>query len=388
MLLFLTIYNILRLVSSAILVSDAAAGNLMARQWFFEFAWPFGFGAFALYLIGIAQTLADSHKAISTGWLPSPLIVDIVGSSIFLAPIIINEPTSVITGYLSTYNVRAADILVRVHYSVWAVHCVALTTTVMYSGMRLVRILNTHLEKINPGGPRYDGIKTGIVKIRAVMLCIAICLSTFAAMMVLYSILRDKIMTSTVGNMALSGVWMLLGPVTTFFVECAVAFTPKSANIFKFGSKSTSSNEKSANIYETEYTSTFANNEVGTLSRNAFDDLKQQQLQHQQQQKQNIYDTHKSTAAVKILNGGDEIDLGRSYSTGNTRSNNIAEVSLVALAQEHHKQTKQQQYTKQQQIHSIQHSGSTSAQTSVTDEDIVRSHGYSSNISLIANGHP
>ncbi|KAI9275792.1 hypothetical protein BDA99DRAFT_496462 [Phascolomyces articulosus] len=370
MLLFLTIYNIFRLLSSAILVSNVADGNIMARQWFFEFAWPFGLGGFVLYLIGIAQTLADSHKAIATGWLPSPLVVDIFGCTIFFAPIVLSEPTSLLTGYLATTNMDGAEILVRIHYLIWVVYCFVVIAAVLYCGTRLCRILNAHLEKINLGGPRYDAIKTGIIKIRMVMFLIAVCLSMFAIMMIMYVSLRDQILQNTAGNMAIGGLWCLLGPVTTFFVELAVTFNPKAANILRLGSKSSSSNEKSTNMYNSDFTSTCANNnEVGTLSRNAFDDLKQQQMYHQQQKhhrqqqrgqlQSDIGDSGdltsgiKSETVVKILNG--DIELAH---TASSSSNKGAGLS-----------------SKLQR--------STSAKTSVTEDDATQIQDYSSRISLI-----
>lgn len=71
----------MRLLTSAFLVAGVAANNNIARECkckkdrrvedtryltfvplplvMFEFSWPFGYGGFALYLVGIAQTLAD-----------------------------------------------------------------------------------------------------------------------------------------------------------------------------------------------------------------------------------------------------------------------------------------------------------------------------------------
>ncbi|KAI8140247.1 hypothetical protein BJV82DRAFT_624384 [Fennellomyces sp. T-0311] len=237
MLFSLNIYNFLRLWSSVVLVADWFPGNIVVRQFLYEIPWPFGYGAFALYLIGIAQTLADTHRVISTGWLPSPLIVDIIGTSIFLAPFIFNQPTIFISGYLATKNIPMAEMVIRFHYLIWAIHCVALTVTVLLAGLRLVRILTAHLDNIRIGR-RYDSIRVAIFKIRAVMLCIVVCLGMFACMLASYGILRHLILTSTVGNMALSAVWMLLGPVTTFCVEIAVASSPRLSSAIRLGTSS------------------------------------------------------------------------------------------------------------------------------------------------------
>lgn len=42
----------------------------------FEFPWQFGFGSFALYLIGIAQTLADVRSILSLFVIDVPLLID------------------------------------------------------------------------------------------------------------------------------------------------------------------------------------------------------------------------------------------------------------------------------------------------------------------------
>ena len=76
-LLTFCVYAIVRLLTSVILVTDVA-DDMISRMCkcfakessqcmlltcapvvIFEFPWQFGYGAFALYLVGIAQTLAD-----------------------------------------------------------------------------------------------------------------------------------------------------------------------------------------------------------------------------------------------------------------------------------------------------------------------------------------
>ncbi|ORY92030.1 hypothetical protein BCR43DRAFT_497671 [Syncephalastrum racemosum] len=304
MILLLTIFNLFRLTSAVILVWDVAPNNMMLRSWLFEFPWYFGYGGFALYLLGIAQTLADSHKAISEGWLPSPLTVDIVGCTIFLAPPILHTPVVLVSGALAAGgNEHAAQALVRVQYSLWTLHCCVLSSAVMFSGIRLVRILNGHLTKFQVGSPRYSAIKNGIFKINAVMGIITLCLMLFAAQCLLYAILRDQIMTSTAGSIALAVIWTYLGPAAIFCVELAIIFNPSKSPFLRLGaSTKSSSEEKSSNVYETDYTSTFQQHQQhqestipGTLSRNAFDELKQTRIEKKHNetfQLRSIDDTH------------------------------------------------------------------------------------------------
>ncbi|KAI7875348.1 hypothetical protein K492DRAFT_115096, partial [Lichtheimia hyalospora FSU 10163] len=252
----------------------------------FEFPWQFGYGAFALYLVGIAQTLADSHKAISHGWLPSPRTVDIIGLTFFFAPFICNNIVALVGGALARTNLYASEVCVRLLYVFWFIHCFSLSMAVLFSGIRLVRILNHHLTKFKSSGPRYASVKTGIFKIRAVMGIIVVCLLLFAIFLLMYGALRDKIMVNVPGSIFLGVIWNYLGPITTLCVEIAVIFHPKIGTSGVDGLKS-STGGRSTTYEETQTSSSYAGPAVdmsfqGTLSHHAFEDLKQQQLQYQQ----------------------------------------------------------------------------------------------------------
>ncbi|KAI8334958.1 hypothetical protein BC941DRAFT_430781 [Chlamydoabsidia padenii] len=297
MLFFLTFFNILRLLTSVLLVTDTSPGNWIARSFMFEFAWQFGYGSFALYLIGIAQTLADSHKAISSGWLPSPRTVDVIGLTFLFSPFILNNVCALVSGILAERNLHVAEIFVRILYVLWFYHCFSLACAVMLSGWRLVRILNRHLDKFQTTGPRGANIRAGIFKIRAVVMILSVCLLLFAAFLLLYGVLRNRIMTSTAGNLVLSGIWNWLAALTTLAVEGAILFSPNTEKkpsffglkISSSGGKDNTTNNTTPNpsngMYDTHF-STFASSQdasfQGTLSHNAFDELKQQHLQYQQ----------------------------------------------------------------------------------------------------------
>lgn len=117
MLALLMIFNVLRMVDSIILLTDAAP-NVIFRSFLFEIAWQFGFAAFAVYLIGIATTLAQSHQAISTGWLPSSRQVDILSIFLVFSPFVTNNICSIGAGaYAQQGNYYVADILTRLLYA-------------------------------------------------------------------------------------------------------------------------------------------------------------------------------------------------------------------------------------------------------------------------------
>ncbi|KAI9360651.1 hypothetical protein BD770DRAFT_409092 [Pilaira anomala] len=284
----------MRLLSSTILIADICP-DMISRSFIFEFPWQFGLGAFALYLIGIAQTLADSHKVIANSWLPTPKLVDFIGCTILFSPFIMNNSVSLAAGILAESNLPLAETFTRLLYIFWFFHCFGLCVTVFYSGHRLIRILGAHIKKFNPTGPRYVSVQTGIIKIRAVMTIIAICLLMFAIFLLVFGVLREKIIVNKLGSIILGAIWNFLGAVATFGVEVAIIFNPKVDESNNLGLKS-SSGEKSgqaqfvtySNFSTQEYSATNSTGAAqGTLSHNAFDELKLQQLQYQ-----NLFQKH------------------------------------------------------------------------------------------------
>jgi hypothetical protein len=223
--------------------------------------------------------------------LPSPRLVDIIGGTIFLAPFITNNAMSLAAGIMASKNIPLAVLFTRLLYCFWFIHCFSLSVAVFFAGFRLTRILRAHLKKFNTSGPRYVSVQTGIFKIRAVMTIIVICLMMFAVFLLCWGILRNYIMVNTVGSIILGAIWNFLGAVCTFGVEIAIIFNPKVDEPGGLGLKSSSA-EKSgqaaqfvtySNFSTQEYSATASNpnGAQGTLSHNAFDELKLQQLQYQ-----------------------------------------------------------------------------------------------------------
>ncbi|KAI7901306.1 uncharacterized protein BX663DRAFT_537063 [Cokeromyces recurvatus] len=286
----------MRLLSSTILIADICP-DFISRAFMFEFPWQFGYGAFALYLIGIAQTLADSHKVIANNWLPSPRLVDIIGCTIFLAPFIINNVMSLAAGILAQKDLKLAKVFTRLLYIFWFIHCFCLAVSVVFSGFRLTRILKNHLNKFNTTGPRYVSVKTGIFKIRAVMSIIGVCLIMFAVFLLMFGILREKIIVNLLGSIILGAFWNFLGVVTTLGVELAIIFNPKIDDNTSFGLKANNNNPStSEKISDNEIVGQYvtysnittsqeyspSNNKHQDISNNStFDELKLQQLQYQ-----------------------------------------------------------------------------------------------------------
>lgn len=228
---------------------------------------------------------------------------------------------SLAAGIMASKNIPLAIIFTRLLYCFWFVHCLGLSIAVFFAGYRLTRILRGHLEKFNTSGPRYVSVQTGIIKIRIVMTIIVACLMSFAIFLLCWGVLRNLIMVNTVGSVILGTIWNLLGAVTTFGVEFAIVFNPKVDDPTSLGLKS-SSNEKSgsqtaqfatfSNYSTHEYSGTNSNpnGAQGTLSHNAFDELKLQQLQYQKVfQKHNQHNAAKNTVVdIKVSAAGIPIE--------------------------------------------------------------------------------
>ncbi|KAI7892991.1 uncharacterized protein EV154DRAFT_502938 [Mucor mucedo] len=352
MLLFIILFNLLRLISSTILITDICP-DMISRSFIYEFPWQFGLGAFALYLIGIAQTLADSHRVLANSWLPSPKVVDFIGCTIFFSPFIINNAMSLSAGILAETNLPLAETFTRLLYIFWFIHCFSLAVAVFFAAYRLTRILGEHLKKFNTTGPRYISVKTGIFKIRAVMTIITICLLMFAVFLLAYGVLRDMIIVNELGSVVLGGMWTYLGAVSTLGVEIAIIFNPKVDDTGGLGIRSTGDEDKSnpaqfvtySNFSTQEYSVTNSNPNAaqGTLSHNAFDELKLQQLQYQKVfQKHNQHQLpHKNNMAdistaesrqLKLSPAGIPMEDDEYY----PNQNNDSEVKMHPFPLNHH----------------------------------------------------
>jgi hypothetical protein len=150
--------------------------------------------------------------------------VDLIGGTIFFAPFIINNCFSLAAGILGRSNLPLAETFIRLLYVFWFIHCFSLAMAVLFSGFRLVKVLETHMSKFNSSGPRYASVKAGIFKIKALLSIITIALFMFAVFLLLFGILRALILVNTPGSVFLGAVWNFLGPVATVIAECAIIF--------------------------------------------------------------------------------------------------------------------------------------------------------------------
>ncbi|ORZ22024.1 hypothetical protein BCR42DRAFT_405336 [Absidia repens] len=224
LLLFCTIFNILRLFDNGILVTNVA-NNYVVRTFFWEISWEFLYTGFVLYVLGLALTLRDSHQAVSKGWLPSAKSIDRSITLLLISMVVTNMTCAFASGALAESNHPAARGFTYALYYCWFVYCAILAVTILYCGIRLVRILESHLDNFTMPRHRINNIKTGIFKIKGM-----VCVGFFGAIiygvsMLMFAILRQKILITSGGGLTLSLIWNLMGPIVTGGVEFAMAFS-------------------------------------------------------------------------------------------------------------------------------------------------------------------
>ena len=98
--------------------------------------------------------------------MPSPAVVDIVGTWLFLWPFVVHNVFSLIAGAYAEKDLWIAEFFSRLLYGFWFYNNTVLSVAVFFAGYRLVKILNGHLAKFKESsGPRYSAVKTGIFKV-------------------------------------------------------------------------------------------------------------------------------------------------------------------------------------------------------------------------------
>ncbi|KAI8149714.1 hypothetical protein BJV82DRAFT_505039 [Fennellomyces sp. T-0311] len=214
--------GLVRLVTSTVLITNAAPGDWIIRSFLYEVPWGAGLGGMTIYLIGIAQTISQS-KSVS-GWLPSPTVVDIVGILALSAPVLVGIPLSFAAGAAAMKNdVVTAILLIRISYMAWFVWVSSISGSILYATVRLVRILKAH-HKRHRRTSNYAAVMSGIRKIQFLAVTFALCLSGFAILLLLYCALRDQILVNKAGSIFAGAAWAFMGSTATLAAEISVIF--------------------------------------------------------------------------------------------------------------------------------------------------------------------
>ncbi|KAF7727795.1 hypothetical protein EC973_007026 [Apophysomyces ossiformis] len=178
---------------------------------------------FNLRLNKLDLTPLQSSVALYTVWIRSPYIIDTICVLVITLPFISNNICSVLAGVYAKRgdNVRA-EIYTSALYYLWTFYCVFLGSLIVYAGIRLVRLLKFHLGMQTDLRVNVAKIKTGVLKVKIVILVGTACVWIFAVILVIYAVMRDAIIENTVGSVILSVIWMYISALTTLVIEFAV----------------------------------------------------------------------------------------------------------------------------------------------------------------------
>ncbi|KAI9274331.1 hypothetical protein BDA99DRAFT_497176 [Phascolomyces articulosus] len=262
-----TIFNFLRMAHAIILTVDGIP-NVAFRSFFFEFPWQFGFGALACYFFGIAHTLSDSSKIIYDNWVRSPIIIDGTCVAIISLPFITNNICAIAAGVFAVQgNIHMATKFTDALYCFWTFYTGTLAIIILYAGIRLLRLLRSHLLEKSEGRVNVAKVKLGALKVQIIVFTAFICLGVFAIILGLYAALRIPITVNKAYNGVIAAIWTYDGALATAFIEFAIVLNPRIATLASaFGSSSgtglgklSSSGPFASQGVTSNYTSNFGN---------------------------------------------------------------------------------------------------------------------------------
>ncbi|KAI9302776.1 hypothetical protein BJ944DRAFT_269402 [Cunninghamella echinulata] len=245
------LFNLFRLIHSTILVTDIAKNGIF-RSFMFDFSWQFGIIALACYLFGVVHTLANSSRAIYISWVKSQMIVDIACILMVISPFITIIPISIVAGYyIQVEDIEKATICTNIVYYLWSFFTFLLGCMVLLAGLRLLRILNTHLfiKSGNLCSENIEKMKSGATKVKMIISIGCISLWTYTFTNGFYAITRHNIMTDSKFSVIFTSMVLFNGPLATCLIELAVLINLKMFRGFSqlsFGTtlESTSHNTK------------------------------------------------------------------------------------------------------------------------------------------------
>ncbi|KAF7727792.1 hypothetical protein EC973_007023 [Apophysomyces ossiformis] len=227
--LFGVLFNLLRMVQSIIYVADVLP-NPIFRSFMFEVPWQFGFCALACYLFGTAHTLSDTSATIYTVWVRSPVIIDTICVLVIALPFITNTICSLLAGmYAEQGDIASAKAYTSAIYYLWSFYTAFLGLLIVFAGIRLIRLLYYHLEMQTDLRVNGAKIKTGVLKVKIVVLVGAACLWLYSIVAAMYAAFRDPITKNMPMVVLICILWMYMGALTTLMIEFAIILNPQMA---------------------------------------------------------------------------------------------------------------------------------------------------------------
>ncbi|KAI8136880.1 hypothetical protein BJV82DRAFT_382940 [Fennellomyces sp. T-0311] len=221
MLVSFLIFSIGRFANIMVFLLDSFPENWIGRICSFDLPWPFGLTAITLYLIGISQTISETHSI--SGWLPPPVIVDMIGIIGIFLPFVLCVPMTIAAGVIAEKHLDKAEFLVRLAHGFWFLGAFSIGSGILYAAVRLVNILKKHHQR-SRRTPEYASIQSGILKIQVMATSLVICLWVLSICVLLYSTVRDQLMSNSMAVTIISIPYILMAPITILCAEILVIF--------------------------------------------------------------------------------------------------------------------------------------------------------------------
>ncbi|KAI9301609.1 hypothetical protein BJ944DRAFT_243118 [Cunninghamella echinulata] len=223
---------IARVVNASILILDIGR-NAILRTLLFEIPWQIGLTALSCYFFGVCHTLANSSKNLYASWVGSQSTVDVVGFIVIAFPIITVNPISITAGYYAQIgDIDKAKKWTETIYYLLGSFDFILGSLILISGLRLIRLLKSHV--LTQGNLRENivKIKLGAAKVKIIILIGGLCLWGYCIVKMLYASTRYKIMLDTTYTMVISTIVLFNGPLASCVIEFAIILNVKLLNGF------------------------------------------------------------------------------------------------------------------------------------------------------------
>ncbi|KAI8976482.1 hypothetical protein BDB01DRAFT_853124 [Pilobolus umbonatus] len=203
------LFNLLRIIDGLILITDTLP-NPIIRSVLYEIPWQFGLAAFSCYLFGISHIVSKSVAIFRPQEvISSDRLVSISIATIFL-PFITNNIFSVLAAvYAEQGDYRKAKIYTDTLYYLWSAYCLNLACWTVFSGYRLILILNKHIEHQSISN------NNNLTLIRV------------SHDKFIYGSMRVPIMTHTIGTHIMALIWTFDGTISAMFIMTVLIHTPK-----------------------------------------------------------------------------------------------------------------------------------------------------------------
>ncbi|KAI8072628.1 hypothetical protein BC940DRAFT_291227 [Gongronella butleri] len=196
----------------------------------FEFPWQWGYCACAFYLLGVVQTLINSNGKTATVMGSTRHDAHVLGMVLVVSPFIVNNGCALSAGFLATTNVFAAEVITRLLYASWVVHCGVLGFFVLLMGFRLLKVVTQHINRVK--SKSYDPVHKAKLlassgKIRAIIYVIFTALASFVLLLCFYSLFRDWIIQTVSVSLFGCILWNYLSTTLTLLASVLFLRSPR-----------------------------------------------------------------------------------------------------------------------------------------------------------------